>query len=341
VTAGGRRFGALSAFVLAGCDYRRGALDAASPQALLVDLLFWVFFWISVLVLVCVLVALSLAVLRARARRMREGDAAELEPEPSLERRARRAVLASTVFSLIVLVGLLIASVVTGRELFRPNEAPRFHVKLVGHQWWWEVQYLGPRPDQLVSTANELYLPAGIPVEVELRSVDVIHSLWIPNLHGKRDLIPGHTSRIVLLADRVGRFEGHCAEFCGLQHARMQLVVRVETPEHFSEWLERQRRPAVAPVEASARRGAEVFQRSPCVLCHSITGTDASASAGPDLTHVGSREWLGAGALRNSPESMRLWLTDPQRAKPGVQMPPTALPDHELFELVAYLRSLQ
>lgn len=333
---------ALAAPLLActACDYRKGALDPASSEALLIHLLWWVFFWVSVFVLSGVLVALALALYRGRARGVAAGSAPEVEPDAELERRTGRAVLAASALSILILLGLLVASVLFGRELFRAPHAP-LSVKIVAHQWWWEVEYPGKTSSEHVRTANEVHLPAGVPVELELRSVDVIHSLWIPNLHGKRDLIPGHTNHLVLRPQRPGRYEGRCAEFCGLQHARMELAVVIEPPEVFSHWLERQRRPAPPPGAPDARRGADVFVRGSCSLCHGVTGSEAAASNGPDLTHVASRARLAAGALPNSPLDLRAWISDPQSIKPGAQMPPTALPSAELDDLVAYLETLR
>jgi cytochrome c oxidase subunit 2 len=326
------------ALACGGCR-EAGVLDPASEQALLIELLWWVFFWVSVFVLGGVVIALGIALARGLRRRRSQDYAVDLSPERRLERSTARAVSAATALSVLILAGLLVASVATGRELFRAQ--PTLYARVVAHQWWWEIQYLGPTPDTIMHTANELHLPAGVAIELELKSADVIHSFWVPNLQGKRDLIPGHTSRIVLVPERVGRYEGRCAEFCGLQHAKMELVVVVEPPSRFSAWLEAQRRPAEVPVQANARRGAELFVRGPCALCHAVTGTDASASAGPDLTHLASRVWLGAGAIENSKQNLRLWLTDTQLLKPGVQMPPTVMSQRDLDDLVAYLGTLR
>jgi cytochrome c oxidase subunit 2 len=323
-----------------GCGYRRGVLDPSSREALTIDVLWWVFFWTALFVLTGVLVALAFALHRGH-RRLKSSDAsAELTPDAALERRSERAVLAASALSVVILASLLVASVFGGRALFRTPRAP-LHAKVIAHQWWWELQYQGKTASELVTTANELHLPAGVPVDLELHSGDVIHSLWLPNLHGKRDLIPGHTSHLVLRPTRPGHYDGHCAEFCGLEHARMDLSVTVEAPEVFSRWLTHERLPAAVPAAADARRGAELFARGPCGLCHNVVGSQASASAGPDLTHVASRPFLAAGALPNSPLNLRNWLSDPQAFKPGAQMPPTRLAPGELDDLVAYLETLR
>jgi cytochrome c oxidase subunit 2 len=326
--------------LLAGCNYREGALDPASTQALAISILWWVFFWTSLFVFTGVSVMLVAAFIRGHRRRQREGSATDATPERRLEQRSERAVLAATVLSVLILAGLLIATVAGGRQVFS-DTGPALPVKVIAHQWWWEIHYPGPRDSDLVVTANELHLPAGRTAALELHAADVIHSLWIPNLQGKRDLIPGHTTRLVIQPERVGRYEGHCAEFCGLQHARMELPVYVDTPERFSAWLRAQRLFAPAPATPAAQRGSQVFSQGPCALCHNVTGSQASASAGPDLTHVASREWLAAGALQNTPRNLREWLRDPQSFKPGSQMPPTGLRDDELDDLVAYLETLK
>lgn len=322
------------------CDYRRGALDPISPEALTISILWWVFFWTALFVLTGVLVALAFALYRGRSRGKSSDARAELTPDAALERRTERAVTLASAVSVVILASLLVASVFSGRAIFRAPQAP-FHAKVIAHQWWWEIHYEGKTASDIVVTANELHLPAGIPVDLELQSADVIHSLWLPNLHGKRDLIPSHTNHLVLRPTRPGRYDGHCAEFCGLQHARMELPVTVEPPEVFSRWLAQQRLPAAVPAAADARRGAELFTRGPCVLCHNVVGTEASATAGPDLTHVASRPFLAAGALPNSPLNLRNWLKDPQSFKPGAQMPPTGLPPGELDDVVAYLETLR
>jgi cytochrome c oxidase subunit 2 len=317
-----------------------GVLDPASTQALAISIVWWVFFWTSLFVFAAVLVGLVLAFVRGHRRARREGVAPEAAPQRSLEQRTERAVLAATVVSVFILAALLVTSIAGGRYIYG-NPSPPLPIKVVAHQWWWEVQYPGPLASDLVVTANELHLPAGRTAELELRAADVIHSLWIPNLQGKRDLIPGHTTRLSILPQRIGRYDGHCAEFCGLQHARMELTVYVESPARFSAWLTAQRRPAAAPATPALERGARLFVQGPCAMCHNVTGTDAGASVGPDLTHVAGRAWLAAGALPNTPRNLREWLRDPQSLKPGSQMPPTGLSESELDDLVLYLGSLQ
>jgi cytochrome c oxidase subunit 2 len=217
-------------------------------------------------------------------------------------------------------------------------------VDVIGHQWWWDFQYRSDRPQELVSSPNELHLPVGVRVVLRAVSRDVIHSFWVPNLHGKRDLIPGQVTPLWLQADRPGVYRGQCAEFCGVQHAHMAFVVVAEPLDRFNAWLQHQRQPAPPPVatdDGAVRRGHELFMQQPCVTCHAIRGTDAGARLGPDLTHVGSRMTLAAGALPNTPEHLSRWIAEAQSVKPGNRMPTISLGDDDRRALVAYLRSLQ
>jgi cytochrome c oxidase subunit II len=192
-----------------------------------------------------------------------------------------------------------------------------------------------------VRTANEIHLPVNAQVHVALASRDVIHSFWVPSLHGKRDLIPGRPAQIQLQPREVGRFRGQCAEFCGVQHAKMALEVVVESPSDYAAWYERQLSSARTPASPAQMRGQQVFMASACNLCHAISGTDASATTGPDLSHFGSRRMLAAGTLANDPQRLSEWLADPQHVKVGNRMPRVDLSDEDREALVAYLVSLQ
>jgi cytochrome c oxidase subunit 2 len=203
------------------------------------------------------------------------------------------------------------------------------------------VRYQDPAPSRSFSTANEIHIPVGRPVELTLRSIDVIHSFWVPNLHGKKDLIPGQVNTLLLQADRAGVFRGQCAEFCGLQHANMALHVVAEPQEQFAKWQAQQRRPAPEPANDAQRRGREVFMASSCVLCHKIGGTMAGGVTGPDLTHVASRLSLAAGTLPNTRGHLAGWIVDPQMHKPGNNMPPNLLSPGDLQALLSYLDTLR
>jgi cytochrome c oxidase subunit 2 len=215
-------------------------------------------------------------------------------------------------------------------------------LRVVGHQWWWEVHYrIGDLPEW-VTTANEIHVPAGRPVEADLESADVIHSFWVPRLHGKVDLIPGQVNRIRLEAERPGTYPGECAELCGMQHAHMRLTVIADEPAAFDAWLAHQRSQAAQPSGEQAQRGAQLFRERACVLCHTIRGTGALATVGPDLTHLASRTTLAAGSLPNDLANLHAWVIDAPSLKPGVRMPAlTQFRGRDLRALVAYLDQLE
>lgn len=217
-----------------------------------------------------------------------------------------------------------------------------YDIRITGHQWWWEVEYVGEDPHQRVVTANEIHVPVGAPVDFELVSADVIHSFWVPQLHGKVDLIPGRENHLRLQADEAGIFEGQCSEFCGAEHAQMRLLLIAEPPEAFARWLEGQRRDAVAPEGQVAQTGQTLFEDKACGLCHTIRGTQALGTVGPDLTHLASRRGLAADSIPNSHAYLAAWIVRAQTLKPEAQMPNLGdLSGAELRELTAYLRELE
>jgi cytochrome c oxidase subunit 2 len=203
------------------------------------------------------------------------------------------------------------------------------------------VEYKHAIPSKQVTTANEIHLPLNQRVLIRTNSSDVIHSLWIPNLHGKRDLIPGRTSELWLQADKAGVYRGQCAEFCGLEHAKMALLVVAEPQPAFNAWLDQQRQPARAPAHDLAAQGQGIFLSGPCALCHKITGTPAGSRLGPDLTHFASRRTIAAGVAPNTPGYLGAWITDPQHLKPGARMPSMALDSEDVQALIAYLYTLK
>jgi cytochrome c oxidase subunit 2 len=204
-------------------------------------------------------------------------------------------------------------------------------VHVVGHQWFWEIRYGNARE----TTANELHIPVRTRVNVIGTTADVIHSLWVPELNRKIDLIPGRTNRVLLYADRAGTYLGQCAEFCGKQHAHMELTVVAEPRARFEQWLRRQAQPAPAGA------GLQVFMRSGCANCHELRGTAADAHVGPDLTHVASRSTLAAGTIPNDRAHLTEWLANPQDVKPGTRMPKLPLSQRDIKTLVDYLERLK
>ena len=312
------------------------ALEPAGPQSARILSLFYSYFDVCALVFTLVIGALGFAL----GRRSKE-PAREHEPAVAEAGRKRRAVVVATSLTVIALIGLLCASVATGHALaFLPQE-PALEIEVRGHEWWWEFGYPAPGGATRFNTAYELHLPVGRPIALKLVATDVIHSFWVPSLSGKEDAIPGKDRTLVLRADRPGVFEGQCAEFCGTEHANMRFLVVAESPADFAAWEAHQLSSAPTPNDPVRARGLELFMSSRCSSCHSISGTDAFASVGPDLTHFGARKRIAMGTLANNDELLAQWIRDPQSVKPGVQMPSTPLPPNDLSALVAYLRGLQ
>jgi cytochrome c oxidase subunit 2 len=194
-------------------------------------------------------------------------------------------------------------------------------IRVIGHQWWWEVEYLGDTPNARIKTANELHIPIGQPVELELTSSDVVHSFWVPKLHGKVDLIPGWKNHLRIQADELGSYEGQCAEFCGVQHAQMRLLVVAQAAADYAAWVAAEQRPAPPPGDEHASRGQMLFETRACGLCHTVRGTRALGSVGPDLTHLAGRQLLAANSLPNNHAFRSAWTLQAQSWKPGVSMP--------------------
>ena len=249
--------------------------------------------------------------------------------------------LAWTVIPVLIVFVLLL---VTARTIYDVQGAAKppdaIDITVVGHQWWWEIRY----PQLGIVTANELHVPVSDsskrrPTFLNLQSADVAHSFWVPQLAGKTDLIPNRVNQMWLEPKQVGTYVGNCAEYCGLQHARMLLRVIVHTPEDFSRWAAAQKESAVNDPQALA--GRNLFFSTSCINCHTIEGTAANGKFGPDLTHLMSRETLGSGVIANNRDNLRAWMRDPQIIKPGVLMPNMQLTDAELEQMVAYLMTLK
>ena len=228
------------------------------------------------------------------------------------------------------------------RPFAEAGEPAALRIEVTGEQWWWRVRYLTADMHDF-ALANELRIPAGRTVELQLKSADVIHSFWVPELQGKMDLTPGREDAMVIEADRPGTYRGQCAEYCGLQHARMAMLVIAEEQADFDAWVTGQQQPALEPVprEAALLLGREVFMSSSCVYCHAIRGTPARGTLGPDLTHLASRQTLVAGQVPNTRGNLAGWITDPQSIKPGNLMPATFLEGERLQALLDYLESLE
>ncbi len=215
-------------------------------------------------------------------------------------------------------------------------------IRIFGHQWWWEVHYLNEHVDQEFTTANEIHIPLNRPINIELQSADVMHSFWIPALHGKVDLIPGHTNFVRIEASQPGDFAGQCAEYCGAEHALMRLLVVAQQPDEYAAWLNQQRKPASEPSSPEALAGEQTFLAGPCIMCHQVRGTAAGGSVAPDLTHIASRQYIAANSFPNNDAYLEAWVTHAQSLKPEAEMPDlTQFDGQQLRDLVAYLRQLK
>jgi len=314
------------------------ALMPAGPQAAHIAALWWITLGVCAFVFAGVIAALAWAL--ARAPRADAGTAPQ-SPPAAREQRVTRGVVAAVALSGVLLVALLVASVATDRALAQLALVNAVNVHVTAHQWWWDVVYDDASPERVFRTANEVYVPVGRPVLVTLDAVDVIHSFWVPSLHGKKDVIPGRPATIQFRADKPGVYHGPCAEYCGLEHAFMRFDVIALPPAEYEAWAEAQRKPAREPQDAAARRGQELFLSGSCMLCHAVHGTTANAHKAPDLTHIASRGQLGAGRLKNTPENLADWIADAQKFKPGVNMPAHLLIEDDLKALVAYLETLK
>ena len=258
------------------------------------------------------------------------------------ERRLRTSVAGWAALITLGLFGLTIGSYWADRSLALTGAGQEpLRIRVTAQQWWWEVEYQADDPSRTITTANEIRLPAGRPVRIELASDDVIHSLWIPNLAGKQDLIPGRTADLELLPRQTGRFRAQCAEFCGLQHSNMALDVIVEPPAQFAGWAAKSLAPAPPPQTEEQQRGYAIVTGRQCSACHAITGTPAFGRVGPDLTRVASRATLAAGKLPDTRAWLARWIADPQSIKPGNRMPRVPLSPRDLQAVTAYLETLR
>jgi cytochrome c oxidase subunit 2 len=304
--------------------------DPASPPAAAIRDLFWLVLAITGAIFVLVQGMLIYCVIRFRQK---DTDST-LEP-PQIYGSTPIEVAWTVAPTLVVFVLFLV--VCRGIADVRHGQIPEgaFRVVVVGHQWWWEYQY----PDHGFVTANELHVPVGRPIHLELRSADVVHSYWVPRLAGKTDVIPNRVNRMWFQADQPELFFGQCAEYCGDQHGNMLIRVYAQTEADFQRWVEGQKKVAVD--DPSVREGRDLFLTEACMNCHRVRGTAARGTFGPDLTHLMSRETLGSCMIRNDPEKLRLWVKDPQPIKPGCLMPDMKLDDRQLDLVVKYLETLR
>ncbi|KWH04369.1 cytochrome C oxidase subunit II [Burkholderia territorii] len=321
----------------------QNALRPAGVQAARIALLWHWTLVVCALVFAAVLAMLALALWRRAVSGTTADPAngAPLPPDSRRERRALRVTRAATALSVIVLFGLIVADVLTDRALSRLPVADALHVEMTGYQWWWDVRYPGAGGERGFATANELHVPVGRPVIISLKAADVIHTFWAPNLHGKKDMIPGRDATIAFRVDHAGVFRGQCAEFCGLEHALMAFVVVAEPQAQFDAWVAQQSRPAADTTTAFADAGRRAFVSGACATCHTVRGTSASGTLGPDLTHVMSRSMLAGGTFANDRAHLAQWLRAPGTLKPGTTMPASTLSVMEQQAVVAWLETLR
>jgi cytochrome c oxidase subunit 2 len=315
------------------------ALEPAGVQAAEIHQLWRLTLLICTGVFAAVLAAFLYAIWRApHSAQQHAADVSSLDrPEPRLRRRITMAVAASAILLLV----LVLADFLTARRLSHLPLKDGVQIEVTGHMWWWGARYLDEDPSKRFNTANEVHVPVGRPVILKMTSADVIHSFWAPSLHGKKDLIPGRTSLLQFRVDKPGLYRGQCAEFCGFEHALMAFTVIADPPAQYEAWAAAQRAPAPAPATTLQQQGQAVFMRSTCAMCHAISGTDAGANLGPDLTHLASRSTLASGSLPNNRQQLAAWILDPQRFKKGANMPATPLSATDLDALLSYLETLK
>ncbi|HYK20186.1 MAG TPA: cytochrome c oxidase subunit II [Pyrinomonadaceae bacterium] len=323
------------------CGGIQNSINPAGPNARSLSRLWWLMFIVCSIVFVIVMIAVLLT-LRHRAREPQSESTPIVEPPPEQERRFRNVVLSAVTMTAIILFVFLIVSFSAGRSLTADlGQKNGLSIEVTGHQWWWEVRYNDVDASNIFTTANEIHIPVGVPVLFTLKGADVIHSFWVPNLAGKKDLIPGKNNSVWLQADKPGVYRGQCAEYCGLQHARMALWVVAEPQEQFNAWRQNQTQGSIPPTTDSQKHGQQVFLTSTCVMCHAINGTPAGSNFGPNLTHVASRNTIAAATLSNTRDHLGQWIKDSQSFKPGNRMPQNTLNDSDLQSLLDYLQSLK
>ncbi|HEY0426700.1 MAG TPA: cytochrome c oxidase subunit II [Pyrinomonadaceae bacterium] len=333
-------FSIFAGLICAGCRGSQSALDAGGIQSERLENLWWIFFYICATVYLIVMAILLTALFRTKKADAQ--TAAEIAPNPEREKRISNSVKVAVAVSLIALFALMITSFRTGRAINTLAQSPdALSIKIKGHQWWWEVEYEDPTPSNNVTTANEIHIPVGRPIKLELESNDVIHSFWLPNLHGKKDLVPNYPTTFYFQADKAGTYSGQCAEYCGYQHAKMRFIVVAEAPEDFDKWINAQRQSSAVPATDLQKRGQEIFLTSVCTQCHTIQGTIAGGKVGPNLTHIASQQYIAAGSLQNTREHLENWVTDPQKIKPGIRMPMNNYSKEDLEALIEYLENLK
>jgi cytochrome c oxidase subunit 2 len=327
--------------LLGACEYQRYQSDFGG--AAIEDRQFLALFWIFIAVcgFMYALVLIFLVAGIVRTGRSSEANVVETGRHHQTRPLMRVTLIGWAWLTGIGLAGLAVASFFADRSMAKAAANEKLSVTVTGNQWWWDITYNSNDASKTLRTANELHLPIGIPTRILLNSNDVIHSFWVPSLAGKQDLIPGRQNDITIVPTKTGIFRGPCAEFCGLQHAHMSLVVVVDSYPDFIKWWDHQLEPAPMPRTPLELAGYRYVTTGPCSACHNISGTPASATIAPDLTHLASRKSLAAGTVPMSEGNLYGWVEDPQSLKPGVKMPTIGLEPDQLHAVVAYLETLK
>ena len=326
----------------ASCGHgNQSAINSAGVQSERLSDLWWT--WLGITAAVYIIVMAVLIVAYFRARRTSAEAEPDIAPDPARERRVGNIIKGAVALTVVIMFVLMIVSFRTGRAIAAmPAAQDPIHIKVTGQQWWWQIEYIDEhQPSNNVTSANEIHIPIGRPVRVDLESHDVIHSFWVPNLHGKRDLIPNYPTTIFFEADKPGVYWGQCAEFCGFEHAKMRFMVKAESPDEFNAWYAAAQQPSGSPANDSEARGQQIFLTSVCTQCHTISGTPASGRVGPNLTHVASKPFIASGSLVNNRENLTNWISDPQAIKPGIRMPMNTYSQEDLNALADYIQSLK
>ena len=316
----------LMSAVLTGCERSsHSTLEPSGPKSDIVTVSWWILFAVAAAVCVLVTVLAVVPAMRRRRRQAKGGDGKKF------------VMVCGVILPAIVLMATFALSLTDLATNASPPRPANLTVDVVGHRWWWEVRYEGSG----AVTANEIHVPVGTPVRLRLQTADVIHSFWVPEVMPKVDLLPKRVNETWMSVTRPGTYRGQCAEYCGLQHAHMAFLVVAQPRAEFQSWLTRQAQDAAPPTSAEAKLGLTVLTQSSCATCHTVRGTSANGDVGPDLTHVGGRQRLAAGAIPNDFGHMSGWVANSQTVKPGNRMPPQHLSPDDLRAVVTYLQGLE
>lgn len=317
--------------LVSGCAPQAAVLNPYSSLAAYESNLYWLLFYMGIAVFVLVVVLLTIALVRGRRKAREEGEVAQVKGNVPLE-------IVWTAIPILIVLFIFIVTIQTMNVVAAPPPATTdLRVNVIGHRWWWEFDY----PDLGIKTANEMRIPVGVNVQINLTSVDVIHSFWIPNLNGKTDVVPGVTNKTWIRADKAGVYEGRCTEYCGLQHANMAMNVVAQSQADFDAWAAAMKQPASQTIPDDAQIGAKIVTTGICSSCHTVDGTNAKGVIGPNLTHLYSRSIFAGGVLPLNDQNLQLWLHNPDAVKPGNLMANVRLTDEQILQVMAYLKTLK